>query len=121
MKCLIVEGNPTTRRRYLEAMQNAGYECLEVSSVAKAAYLLKTHEFHLILLDLKVSDGFTLPLTDYLEIKNSNATVILVNGSAAFPNAEHTVLAPRIDYVVSKPVNIADLQALAEYCRKIPA
>lgn len=121
MKCLIVEDDPLTRLDLVQSMHAAGYECYETGTVAQAAYLLKTHKFSLILLDLRVPDGLTLQLTDYLQVTGCDATVILVTGTGAFPNAEHTQLAPRIDYVLTKPVNMIDLQALAEYRSKIPA
>ncbi len=115
MKCLVVEDDPCTRMDIVDAMEVRGYTCLDTESIANARRLLKAHRFDVVLLDLQVSDGWTLPLADYLEVVNDKAVVILITGTGAFPNGEHTQLAPRIDYMLHKPVNMGDLSALVEY------
>ena len=115
MKCLIVEDNSTIRMEYSIVMKSMGFTCLEVDSLRDASYFLKTHEFSVILLDLQVRDGLSLPLADYLQMIGSKATVILITGTGAFPRGETTHMSPRIDYVMRKPVNLGDLSALVEY------
>ena len=115
MKCLIVEDNYPIRMEYSHAMKSLGFTCLEVDSIKDAAYFLKTHDFNVILLDLQVRDGLSLPLADYLHVIGSKATVILITGTGAFPRGESTKMSPRIDYVLRKPVNLDDLSALVEY------
>lgn len=115
MKCLIVEDNVTIRMEYCHVMKTLGFTCIEADSLKDAAYFLKTHEFEVILLDLQVRDGLSLPLADYLHVIGSRATVILITGTGAFPRGETAQMSPRIDYVMRKPVNLADLSALVEY------
>ena len=117
MECLIVEDVPEQRLQYEEAIGKLGYVCHCVASVSEATYLLRTHDFDVILLDLYVEDGSTLQLADYLFITGSDATVILITGSGAYPRGEASVVSPRIDYVMHKPINLADLCALVAYCR----
>ena len=119
MNCLIVEDQPLISADLRAQMEELGYTCYEAAGTSEAAYHFKTHHFDLILLDLHVKDGISLPLVDYLQITNTDATVILITGSGAFPNGENAVIAPRIDYVLRKPVNPTDLAALAEYSRRM--
>lgn len=121
MKCLVVEDDPIIRLDYVEAMTEVGYECYDTDTVAKARNLLRTHKFDVALLDLSVTDGLTLSLADHFDITGQTTTVILITGTGAFPHAEHTTLAPRIDYVLNKPVNVPDLQALVEYRSAVSA
>jgi DNA-binding NtrC family response regulator len=120
MKCLIVEDNVTIRMEYSDAMKTIGFTCLEVDTIKDAAYFMKTHNFAVILLDLQVRDGVTLPLADYLQVTGSDATVILITGTGAFPRGEATQMSPRIDYVMRKPVNLEDLSALVQYATTDP-
>ena len=120
MKCLIVEDNVTIRMEYAHIMKGMGFTCLEVDCIKDAAYFLKTHTFSVILLDLQVRDGITLPLADYLQVTGSDATVILITGTGAFPRGEATQMSPRIDYVMRKPVNLDDLTALVQYATSDP-
>ena len=115
LKCLIVEDQPLIRADLCLQMQAQGYECHESSGVKKAAFLLKTNRYDLILLDWHVTDGTSQTLVDYLHIVDAHATVILITGSGAFPNGEYADIAPRIDFVLRKPVNLNDLRALVEY------
>ncbi|MFK7876845.1 MAG: response regulator [Paracoccaceae bacterium] len=122
MKCLIVEDEVLIRMELVLSLQDLGHSCLEADSVADASYLMKTHDFDVILLDLHVKDGQTLPLVDYLAVMGTKAIVVLITGSGAFPNGESVTLSPRIDFVLRKPVNLPDLVALLEYsvtCEKV--
>ena len=115
MKCLIVEDNELLRVDLRLQMHGLGYDCVEAASTSDALYYMKTHSFDLLLLDLLVKDGSSLSLVDYLQVTGSTATIIMITGSGAFPHGEHTRMAPRIDYVLRKPVNPRDLTALVEY------
>lgn len=115
MKCLIVEDNVTIRMEYCHAMKSLGFTCIEVDSLKDAAYFLKTHDFNVILMDLQVRDGLSLPLADYLQVVGSTAVIIMITGTGAFPRGESAQMSPRVDYVLRKPVNLEDLSALVEY------
>ncbi|THH39038.1 response regulator [Aliishimia ponticola] len=115
MKCLIVEDMVSDQLDFETAMIDIGFTCWCTRSAADGAYLLLTHDFDLILLDLQVQDGDTLQLADYIQVMGARSTIILLTGSGAFPHGEAATLSPRIDYVMRKPVNIVDLQSLASY------
>lgn len=115
MKCLIVEDNVVLRLDYVLALEQRGYECVETDSVEDALYLLKTHVFSVILLDLQVSDGIALPVADYVQVMGLETAVVLVTGTGAFPYGETTRLSPRIDYVLRKPLQLSDLAAVVDY------
>ncbi len=115
MKCLIVEDNLVVRLDYIDFMQDLGYACFEADSVQDACYLLKTHDFDVVLLDLEVRDGLTFPIVDFIEMRSAAPVVILITGTGAFPYGETVTLSPRIDYLLRKPVNLDDLSALVSY------
>lgn len=115
MKCLIVEDNILIQNDYIQFMRDMGYACEAAETVARACYLLKTHDFDIILLDFQVSDGNTLPIAEFIDVTGRPAVVILITGTGAFPNGESTAISPRIDYVFRKPVNLSDLSALVDY------
>lgn len=114
-ECLIVEDDATISMEYSHVMETMGFTCLEVDTLADANYYLKTHDFRVILLDLQLRDGTSLPIADYLHVMGSTATIILITGTGAFPRGESVRLSPRIDYVLRKPVNLDDLAALVDY------
>lgn len=117
-KALVVEDNATQRFSFAGVLHDLGYTCVETGEVAVAANMLRTQDFDVVLLDLKVKDGTTLSLADYLGVTDRSATVILITGTGAFPNGEATAISPRIDYVLRKPVNLSDLSALLVYARR---
>lgn len=117
MKCLIIEDNIHARRDYVSLADACGYESFDVAEIAAASYLLRTHEFELIILELVVGADLTLGLIDYLAVIGAQATVILVTGSMAFPHGEIRHICPRIDYVFRKPANLGDISAVIDHCR----
>ncbi len=121
MECLIVEDNAAIRMEYSDVVRSMGLECLEVDSLSEAIYYLKTHDFGIILLDLNLRDGNSLPIADYLHVMGSDATVILITGTGAFPHGEWMKVSPRIDYIMRKPVNLRDLSALIEFSLHKPS
>ncbi len=120
MKSLVVEDNVVIRLDYVTLLEELGHQCFEAGSVAEATYLCKTHSFDLVLLDYQVQDGVSLPVVDCINISGAPTVIILITGTGAFPNGESSALAPRIDYVMRKPVVRDDLKALVDFAvRKI--
>ncbi len=115
MKCLIVEDDALVRLDYVQAMSELKLECFEADSVETASYLLKIHDFDVVLLDMKLRGGDCIPIVDYLSVVNTHAVVVLITGSGSFPRGENFVVSPRIDYVLHKPVNLSDLCSVVEY------
>lgn len=120
MECLIVEDDATIRMEYSHLFTSMGFAVLEVDRLEDAIYYLKTHDFRVILLDLQLHEGTSLPIADYLEVMGSEAIIILITGTGAFPRGECLELSPRIDYMLRKPVNLRDLQVLVEYATARP-
>ena len=113
-ECLIVEDEPALRQAYGDAMRDLGFDVVEASTRTQAFYFLKTHVFALILLDLALPDGTTLDLADYVQMRNDPTLIVVITGSHLYPNGEMAQLAPRIDFALRKPVNLADLAAIAQ-------
>jgi len=118
MKCLILEENARARTTFATALGERGFDCHDCTTVAEASYLLRTHVYDVMLMDLEVSDGYCLPLVDLVDAMGRPTVVVLVAGTSAFPNGEVTALSPRIDYMLHKPVILEDLLALVEYATR---
>jgi len=97
-----------------------GLSGLEVSTVNEALYYLKTHCFRVILLDLQLPGETSLAIADYVEMMGLDATIILITGTGIFPRGENLEVAPRIDYVLRKPVRSRDLAALIDHALNRP-
>lgn len=115
MKCLVVEDDALIRHDFVRTLRELGFDVLDTGRVEEAARLLADHEdLTLLVLDLHVEDGSTLVLADPMQL-NVRQGVILITGSGAFPNGETWRLAPNVDYVLRKPVDLAELSAIADH------
>lgn len=112
MDCLIVEDDAHLRTSYTRLMKRLGFQVIEAERVTEAIYALKLHDIRVILLDLFLIDGISLPVVDYVDALGIDAMIVLITGQTAFPNGEHTKLSNRIDYMRRKPVNADHLEAL---------
>ena len=117
MKCLIVDEDARLCRDYAALAARRGYVCYSVATLRDARYLLRTHAFDLVLLDLSVGHEITLGIVDCLDVMDSRALIILVTASTAFSRGEVRQICPRIDYELRKPVNLSDLAALIDHER----
>ncbi len=115
MKCLILDDNALIRLDYSSALEDAGFACHTCATVAEAGYLLRTHVYDAMLMDLQVEDGLCLPLVDLVHALGRQTIMVLITGTGAFPNGEVAALSPRIDYVLRKPIIMDDLLAIVEY------
>jgi len=118
MKCLILEDNALIRLDYTTALSRVGFACHTCATIAEAGYLLRTHIYDVMLMDLYVEDGLCLPLVDLVDALGRPTVIVLITGTGAFPNGEVAALSPRIDYVLRKPIVLEDLLALVEYATR---
>lgn len=76
---------------------------------------MRTDHYDLLLIDFHLPDGDTVSVSEYAGMFQPGIMTILLTGTSAFPNGEHKVLAPCIDWVLRKPVRLEDLSALVSY------
>jgi len=115
MKCLIVEDDVPMQvflRTCLEDMGHVVTACGQRSSGYRAA---QTNKFDLLLCDYHLPDGHALPMIEFFCATQPNSRIILLTGSAVFPRGETSLLAPSIDWMLRKPIEMSDLCAMVDY------
>lgn len=115
MKCLIVEDDPYLSFLLSENFAKLDCEAQFSQSIADATRLLQTQKFDVIILDQYLPDGTSNDLSILAATSQPNCRVILLRGAYADPKSEHATIAPGVDWVLSKPVSMPDLNALIDY------
>lgn len=118
MKCLVVEDDPMLNEVVTEMLQDLGHVCTSCDSISSAQRALFCTKFDLIVLDYSLPDGYSTSLSDYISVFCPNSRTILLTGSDVYPNGEHAIMAPGIDWLLRKPVGIRDLEALVHYAAR---
>lgn len=117
MNILIVEDDLQFQYTVAEALSELGnVTCAK--TLSEGLRKLRTQSFQLIILDYHLPDGNSVSLSDYAAAFCPGARIILLTGSAAFARGEVSRFAPGIDWVLRKPIAMADLLALAEYATR---
>lgn len=115
MRCLVVEDDDILAQALSDYLAGQGHEVTQAASIAAAFHCLRTTKFDLLLLDYRLPDGISLPVAEYAAATCPNLRTILLTGSGVFPRGETATIAPGIDWVLRKPVALADLGAIIEY------
>lgn len=115
MKCLVVEDDEALGLTLRNSLEGQGHTVHSVTSVAEGFKALRRARFDLLLLDYRLPDGDSLPLSDYAAATCPNLRIILLTGSGIFPRGEVKQIAPGIDWVLRKPVPLGDLAAIVDY------
>ena len=113
--CLIVEDDHAISLDLSECMESIGLSCDISDSVTEASYKLKASEYDLVLLDYSLPDGNSLSLVELAALRNPDLKVIMISGTGVFPNGEHAIFAPNVDWILRKPLKLDDLKAVVQY------
>ncbi len=108
-KALIIDDDEATCRTNKRYLQNLAAEILIASSLAEAQFILDTEEIELVITDLNLPDGSTVPLIKGLEQRSKMIPVIIVTGSGYSPNLEASK-SRNVIWVLEKPVNRITLE-----------
>ena len=118
MKCLIVEDDDALRLFLVTCVQAMGHDTVDHSTVAGAMRAMMTEKFDLLLVDYRLPDGTSVPVLDYFGATSPNSRTILLTGTGVFPNGEAAIFAPSVDWMLRKPVELQDLQAIIAYAER---
>lgn len=118
MRCLIVEDDAPLRAFLKACLDDLGHETKAVRDCANALRAARRAKFDLLLCDYHLTDGEALPIIEVFGATHPNSRVILLTGSGVFPNGEMGRLAPAIDWVLRKPVDMQDLCAVVDYAAR---
>ena len=115
MRALIVEDDGPLQAFLMACLGDMGHETVAVGTVAQALSVLQQTKFDLLIVDYSLPDGPSVPVMDFFGAMCPNSRSILLTGSGIYPNGEVAFFAPGVDWVLRKPVELQDLQALIEY------
>ncbi|MEC3861920.1 response regulator [Mesobacterium sp. TK19101] len=115
MRCLVVEDDDILAGVLSDYLTGLGHDVTRAATIAAALHCLRTTKFDLLLLDYRLPDGISLPVSEYAAATCPNLRTILLTGSGVFPHGEAATIAPGIDWVLRKPVALADLGAIVDY------
>ena len=118
MRCLVVEDDVAMGTLLADCLGDLGHDVTNAHSVEDALVCLKNKKYGLLILDYLLPDGTSLEVADYASITCPNVRTILLTGSNVFPNGEGGVMAPGIDWILRKPVPLADIEAVVDYATK---
>lgn len=118
MKCMIVEDDKGLSVFLCACLEDLGHTTERFATRKDAMHALKTRKYSLLLVDFHLTDGDSLPVIEYFSATNPNSRIILLTGSGVFPNGETSFLAPGVDWVLRKPVQMGDLHAVVDYAER---
>ena len=102
-KILIVDDEPAIRKLLTRYLENAGYECQSVESVASAKEMLAKEVFDLLLSDLKMPGDSGLELLRYAKKQYPEMGRVMVTGFGSSEIASEIMTVGVYGYVI-KPV-----------------
>lgn len=118
MRCLVVEDDDVLAMALTDCVEAMGHVPLRARTVSEGFDLLRTEKVQLLLLDYRLPDGNSLPLSEYASATCPDVCTIMLTGSAVFPRGETGQLAPGIDWILRKPVPLQDLAALVDHAAR---
>jgi len=107
-RILLVEDNPISQKVELRILREVGYSVDPVSNGLEAIEAVKTGSFHLVLMDVEMSEMDGLTATKKireLEIPVKNIPIIAVTANSSMKDREKCLAAGMDDYI-AKPINI---------------
>ena len=119
MRVLVLEDDPILRSVWVDALEDEGCEVHEAAEADEAIALIARQRFDVLVLDLMLEEGTSESVSSYAKVVAPRAFVVLVTGSGLFPNGEHRHEMPGVDWILRKPVAIADLTAVVAHAGSI--
>ena len=118
MNCLLVDADPSMTLILTRLIQRLGYTVSVATSVQSGFRAIHTNKFDLLVFDYLLPDGTSVELSTLASVTQPNCRIILLTGSPAFPEGEHAVIAPGIDWVLRRPAALGDFAALVDYAAR---
>lgn len=115
MSVLIVENNPVLGSLWCRHIQRQGRLCQLVCSQSAAIEALRTTNIRVVIVNLRLEDGSTLALTDYISYRYPNIKVIAVTSDGFFSDGSVFNVISNASAMVQQETTPEDLDALVEY------
>ncbi len=115
MNVLIVESQPELGRLWKRHLERQGCDVRLVHSQDAAVEAMQDHEFHVIVLNLILTDGAAFAVSDYANYRQPDAQVIFVTNSAFFSDGSLFQLSPNARAMFPSDGPASDLAAMVEH------
>ncbi|MBN2582311.1 MAG: sigma-54-dependent Fis family transcriptional regulator [Planctomycetes bacterium] len=106
---LIVEDDRNQADAVNEVLQRAGHECVVVTAPRRAADILESRSFDLVITDLMMQDLDGMDILRAVKSINPTTEVIVITGHASIETAVEAIRQGAYDYI-EKPLNIEVLR-----------
>ena len=116
-RILLVEDNPISQQVELKLLKQSGYIVEAVSNGYDAIEAVKTKRFHLVLMDVEMSEMDGLESTKQiraLEPPISNIPIIAVTAHSSMKDREKCLTSGMNDYI-AKPININFMRMIIDH------
>jgi len=117
-KVLIVDDEPDIRELLEITLSRMNLDTTSVANLAAAREVLKNHDFHLCLTDMRLPDGDGLDLVRDIQKKYPHIPVAVITAHGSTETAITALKAGAFDFV-SKPVELMKLRALVNSALKL--
>ncbi|SFQ94951.1 response regulator [Poseidonocella sedimentorum] len=115
MDCLIVEDDNDLALTFEACLVDQGHSAAVAQTVEEALIGLRDFKYDLLLLDYGLRDDTTEAVVDYAVTRCPHMKTMLITGSGVFPNGEAQRYFPGLDWILRKPVPLADLLAFVDH------
>ena len=113
-RVLVVDDEQLILKIISDILTKEGYDVLVANNCEKAAELLKTTQFDVVLSDIKMPIKSGIDLLEEIKNKDPNIPVILMTGFASLETAVEAVQNGAFDYLI-KPLDYGKLKSVIEH------
>ncbi len=113
-RVLVVDDEQLILKIISDILTKEGYDVLVANNCEKAAELLKTTRFDVVLSDIKMPIKSGIDLLEEIKNKDPNIPVILMTGFASLETAVEAVQNGAFDYLI-KPLDYGKLKSVIEH------
>ncbi|HBA84862.1 MAG TPA: hypothetical protein DCZ95_12280 [Verrucomicrobia bacterium] len=120
-KALLVDDEPLARLVGRKCLEGAGCFVTEAESCAQGEELWTSMPFDLVVLDHRLEDGLGMDLLRRMREQGRNETVIYLSAEAQEELSPEKRAALKVHAVLSKPLNMDELQKTVQSLSAVPA
>jgi two-component system response regulator PilR (NtrC family) len=111
LRLLVVDDEPDLRTLYELTLVREGYDVQSAGSVEEAWTLLQGERFHLVITDMRMTDGTGLDLLRRLDDAGRPEKAVVITAYGSAENAVEALKAGAYDYL-TKPVDLRQFRAV---------
>lgn len=115
MSVLIVENNPVLGSLWRSHIRRQGQRCELVCSQSAAIEALQASKVAVVIVNLRLEDGSTLAITDYISYRYPEIKVIAVTSDGFFSDGSVFNVISNATAMIKEETDPEDVAALVEY------